>query len=243
MPAGFEEFCGCHSVTGLGIGYPLKGHEMSEYTVDPRFEITDEAALRVFYPEVSARAKIKGIDALDVHARDFIERSPFVCLGTQNTDGLADVSPRGDPKGFVQILDDKTVAIPDRPGNNRLDSLSNIVANPNVGLLFLIPGFEETLRVNGQARLATDPALLEGMSVNNRPPRLAIVVRITEVFMHCAKAFRRSGLWDPAQFQDRREMPSLSQIILEQTKGAPKGEAEMRKMDADLEESYNKSMY
>jgi len=140
------------------------------------------------------------------------------------------------------VLDEKTLAIPDRPGNNRLDSLTNILANSSVGLLFLIPGYDETLRINGEASLVTDPALLESMVVNNKTPKLAIVVRVTEVFLHCAKALRRSKLWDPDQFQERKEMPSLSKIILDQTTGAPDDD-EMRKIDADLEDEYKKTMY
>jgi PPOX class probable FMN-dependent enzyme len=185
----------------------------------------------------------KCLPGLDSHARDFIERSPFMCLGTQNMDGKADVSPRGDPKGFVKVLDAQTLAIPDRPGNNRLDSLSNIVANPTVGLLFIIPGFDDTLRVNGQAKLVTDPALLETMMVNGRAPKLAIVVTVDSVFIHCAKAFRRSHLWDPAHQQDRSEMPSLIKIILDQTTGAPSDDAEMHKLDDLLEDEYRKTMY
>ena len=180
--------------------------------------------------------------SLGVHSREFIARSPFVCIGTQDLAGRADVSPRGDPPGFVRILDDKTLAIPDRPGNNRLDSLSNIVANPNVGLLFVIPGFDDTLRVNGTAKLTTDPTLLETMVVNNRRPTLAIVVEVREVFMHCAKAFRRSHLWDPAHHQDRKAMPSLIKIILDETSVAP-GPEEMARIDAGLEEDYKRTLY
>jgi len=110
-------------------------------------------------------------------------------------------------------------AIPDRPGNNRFDSLANIVANPSVGLLFIVPGFDDTLRVNGRASLVTDPEILEPMEVYNRRLKLAILVRVSEVFLHCAKAFRRSHLWNPEHFQDRRDMPSLSKIILDQTTG------------------------
>ena len=147
------------------------------------------------------------------------------------------------PAGFVSILDAETLAIPDRPGNNRLDSLTNILANPSVGLLFIIPGFDDTLRVNGLAGLTTDPALLDTMKVKDRAPKLAIVVKVQEVFMHCAKAFRRSQLWNPEQFQDRSDMPSLSEIILDLTTGAPSDQTEMRKIDADLEEEYKKTMY
>ena len=158
-------------------------------------------------------------------------------------DGKADVSPRGDPVGFVKILDQHNLAIPDRPGNNRLDSLVNILANPSVGLLFIIPGFDDTLRVNGRASLVNDPEILKSMSVNDRIPTLAILVRVSEVFMHCAKAFRRSQLWNPDHFQDRDEMPSLSKIILDQTTGAPSDDDEMRKIDEDLEDEYKKTLY
>ncbi|GGL67281.1 pyridoxamine 5'-phosphate oxidase family protein [Wenxinia marina] len=204
--------------------------------------VASEAALRALYPEVSGLAKLKSLPALDVHSRAFLARSPFLILGTQGPSGRADVSPRGDAPGFVLVLDDRTLAIPDRPGNNRLDSLSNIVADPSVGLLCLIPGYEETLRINGRAHLSTDPDLLERMAVNGRLPRLAVVVRIEEVFLHCAKAFRRSRLWDPEARQDRSEMPSLSKMILDQTTGAPDGE-EMARLDAGLEEAYARSMY
>ena len=181
--------------------------------------------------------------SLDEHAQSFIRRSPFLCIGTQDLNGRADVSPRGDPVGFVRILDAHTLAIPDRTGNNRLDSLVNILANPSVGLLFIIPGFDDTLRVSGHARLVTAPELLNSMSVSDRVPKLAIVVEVSEVFMHCAKAFRRSHLWDPDHFQDRREMPSLSKIILDQTTGAPGDEEAMRKIDDDLEEEYKRTLY
>ena len=166
-----------------------------------------------------------------------------MCIGTQNAAGKADVSPRGDPAGFVTVLDDRTLAIPDAPGNNRLDTLSNILANPNVGLLFVVPGFDDTLRVNGRASLSTDPKILQAMAVNDRVPTLAIVVEVAEVFLHCAKAFRRSRLWDPEARQDRKEMPSLLKMILDQTTGAPQDPAEMQRIDDGLEADYRASMY
>ena len=215
---------------------------MEGFRVDPQYAIGDEAALRRLFPPQTALAIHKVQSSLDKYARAFIERSPFLCIGTQNLEGRADVSPRGDPAGFVRILDDRTLAIPDRPGNNRLDSLANILANPTVGLLFIIPGFDDTLRVNGQARLVTDPQLLDTMIVNGRAPRLAIVIEVREVFMHCAKAFRRSHLWSPDHVQARASMPSLSKIILDQTTGAP-GDDEMCRIDADLEEEYARTMY
>lgn len=206
-------------------------------------EIADEAALRALFPPVHDLAVQKVIHRLDPHARELIARAPFLCLGTQDGNGRADVSPRGDAPGFVKVLDDLTLAIPDRPGNNRLDSFSNILANPTVGLLFIIPGFGETLRVQGRARLVRDPALLESMAVNGRAPTLAIVVEIGEVFLHCAKALRRARLWDPATHQDRAEMPSLVQIVLEQTGDAPQDPAEQAKLDEALEDAYRTTLY
>lgn len=216
---------------------------MPEDLSRPEFVIADEAQLRALYPPTHTLAALKSLTSLDPHAQEFIRRSPFLTIGTQNREGRADVSPRGDPAGFVKVLDDTTLAIPDRPGNNRLDTLSNILANPNVGLLFLVPGFDDTLRVNGTARLSTDPDLLQTMSVNDRTPTLAIVVRVGEVFLHCAKAFRRSRLWDPDARQDRKEMPTLLKMILDQTTGAPQDPAEMRKIDEGLEADYRTSMY
>lgn len=211
--------------------------------IDPAFLLKTETDLTTIFPQTHALAILKCQPGLDRHARDFVARSPFLCIGTQSASGTADVSPRGDPCGFVKVLDDKTLLIPDRPGNNRLDTLKNIIANPAVGLLFMIPGFDDTLRINGTAKLSTDPDLCALMTVQDRAPRLAIVVSVDEVFLHCAKAFRRSKLWDPTQLQNRREMPSLVNIILDQTTGAPEKPEDMQKIDADLEEDYKRSMY
>lgn len=213
------------------------------YQVQPDHAVRDEARLRALFEPTHALAVTKCQNRLGVHSEAFIRRSPFVCIGTQSPEGKADVSPRGDPPGFVEILDARTIAIPDRPGNNRLDTLSNIVANPSVGLLFVIPGFDDTLRLNGRATLSTEPALLARMAVNGKLPKLAIVVHIDEVFLHCAKAFRRSQLWDPAARQDRRELPSLMKFILDETSGAPEDADEMRKLDEGLEQAYQSSMY
>ncbi|GAB5468702.1 MAG: pyridoxamine 5'-phosphate oxidase family protein [Rhodospirillales bacterium] len=207
------------------------------------YAIEDEAQLRALFGERHPLAIKKQLDVIDRHGRDFLARSPFVCLSTQGADGRADVSPRGDPAGFVKVLDERTLAIPDRPGNNRLDSLTNILANPSVGLLFLIPGYDDTYRVNGRARLTRDPALLAEMEVNGRQPKLAIVIAVEETFLHCAKAFRRSKLWDPDARRDRKEMPSLARIILDQVNERPAEEAEMQKIDRELEEDYKKSLY
>ena len=216
---------------------------MSSIVLDENHVIKDEDALRALYPPTHAIAAIKALPALDIHARNFIALSPFLCIGTQNADGKADVSPRGDPPGFVRVLDDETIAIPDRPGNNRLDTMANIVASPQVGILFVVPGFDERLRLNGRATLTRDPNLLARMQVRDRTPTLAIVVQISEVFMHCAKAFRRSRLWDPEHLQNRSDMPTLMKILLDQTTGAPADEAKMAELDEGLEQGYIRSMY
>ena len=209
---------------------------------DSPYWITDLAALRAGFAPTHELALKKSLDHLDSHARAFIARSPFLCIGTQGPQG-ADVSPRGDPRGFVTVLDERTLLIPDRPGNNRLDTLANILANPAVGVLFMVPGFDDTLRINGTARLTRDPALLGGLAVNGRVPTVAIVVAVQEVFLHCAKAFRRAGLWDPDQRQDRREMPSLVKMILDQTTGAPTDPSDQQQLDDKLEQDYRTSMY
>lgn len=205
--------------------------------------VKDDAALRALFPATHAIALQKSMTRLDAHAKAFIARAPFLCIGTQSAEGRADVSPRGDAPGFVLCLDDQRLAIPDRPGNNRLDTLANIIANPAVGLIFMVPGFDDTLRVNGRAEVRRDPELLARMAVHDRTPTVAIVVTIEEAFLHCAKAFRRSNLWDQAARQDRREMPSLVKMILDQTTGAPEDAAEQARLDAELEIDYRNSMY
>tara|TARA_R110000868_G_scaffold233480_2_gene487178 strand:- start:454 stop:1104 length:651 start_codon:yes stop_codon:yes gene_type:complete len=216
---------------------------MTSFEIKPESVIADEQSLRKLFSATHELAVQKQQGALDAHAQAFIRRSPFICIGTQNLVGQADVSPRGDPVGFVKILDKHTLAIPDRPGNNRLDSLVNILENPRVGLLFIIPGFDDTLRVNGHGSLVTDPDVLEGMTVNGRSPKLAIVVKVDEVFLHCAKAFRRAQLWNPEHFQNRADMPSLIKMILDQSTGAPRDATEQRKLDDDLEEDYKRTLY
>jgi hypothetical protein len=207
--------------------------------------VPSQAALREIMGTPMELAVRKQLGKLDRHCRDFIARSPFLCLGTADGSGRADVSPRGDPPGFVQVLDDNTLIIPDRPGNNRLDSMSNIMENPNVGLLFFIPGFEDTLRVNGRATILRDPALLARAAVSGKAPKVAIRVEVDEVFLHCAKALKRSRLWDPGSRVDRREMPSLAKMILEQTAPAdkPPSEADVAAGDAYVEENYRAELY
>ena len=216
---------------------------MTQTQLNADFLITRVQDLRKLFPATHMLAVAKCLDRLDVHAMEFVTRSPFLCIGTQSPKGLADVSPRGDPAGFVKVLDDQTLLIPDRPGNNRLDTQANILTNPAIGLLFMVPGFDDTLRVNGMAQITRDPALLALLAINDRLPVTAIVVSIKEVFLHCAKAFRRAKLWDPDARQDRSEMPSLIKIIHDQTNAAPADAEEQRKLDQGLEDSYRRSMY
>src|SRR5215207_7867986 len=190
----------------------------------PRQRIADIAALRELVGTPSERAVKKQLAALDVHCRAFIERSPFLLLGTSNREGRCDVSPKGDRPGFVCVLDAETLVIPDRLGNRRLDSLQNILENPHVGLLFLIPGMDETLRVNGTAFLTQDPAVLEPLAMDGKPPLLAIEVRVEEAFLHCARSFLRAHLWDADHFMSRDEMPSLGRMIADQIRPAERAE-------------------
>ncbi len=209
--------------------------------------IRSEATLREMIGQPEGLAVKKSLPYIDKYCRQFIGLSPFLTIGTQSADGKADVSPRGDPAGFVQILDEHTIAIPERPGNQRLDTLTNILANPNVGLIFLIPGFEDTLRINGKASLSRDPALLARMAVNNRPPKVAIVVKVEEQFLHCAKAFKRSRLWDPSTQVDRKVMPSIGRVILDQVAEMESTrqveEAVKQEVDEAIEEDYRTQLW
>ena len=174
------------------------------------YVITEESELREIFGWPAERAVKK---QLDRHCRAIIAKSPFLLLGTSNASGLCDVSPKGDYPGFVRVLDDKTVAIPDLPGNNRLDTLTNMIINPHVGLIFMIPGMNETLRINGPVRLVRDADLLESMAYQGKLPKLAIVVDVQEVFTNCPKAFLPAKLWSEEYRIDRSELPSFAEIL------------------------------
>ena len=175
--------------------------------------ITDASELHELIGEPSDVVRTKVSDRVNDLTRRFIDLSPFLCLATSAPDGTCDVSPRGDPAGFVRVIDDRTLLIPDRPGNRLADSLRNILQNPNVGLLFMIPGVGDTLRVNGRATLVTDAELLEPLAVEGKVPKLGLLIEIDEVFTHCSKAFLRSALWDPERYVDRAELPSSGEIL------------------------------
>ena len=174
--------------------------------------ITTEATLLELLGEPADVVRAKVSDRVNELTRRFIDLSPFMLLATSAADGSCDVSPRGDPAGFVHVADERTLLVPERPGNRLADSLRNILRNPHVGLLFLVPGVGDTLRVNGRATIVTDRELLEPLSVEGKAPKLGLLIEIDEVFTHCSKAFIRSQLWDPERFVDRDELPSAGEI-------------------------------
>ena len=186
--------------------------------------IKTEEQLRSLYGETHAPAIVKELDHINDIYRRMIELAPFVAMASGGPEGF-DCSPKGDAPGFVHILDDKTLAIPDRPGNNRLDSFENILRDPRVALLFLIPGVGETLRVNGRADISIDPALMARFVVNGKAPRCVLVIHVDSVYFHCSKAIVRSKLWDPAVQIDRKTLPSTGQMISQLSKGKVDGEA------------------
>jgi uncharacterized protein len=186
-------------------------------------EVVSEQALRDLYGQPGARAVAKERPALNDDCRAFIAHSPFLVMGTAGADGRCDVSPKGDAPGFVHVLDDHHLAIPDRLGNNRLDGLRNVVENGHVGLIFLIPGREDTLRVNGRARIVRDEALLERLAVNGKRPVTALVVEVEQTFMHCARAFKRAGLWEPERWPDTDGVRSMQRMIWDLLPEKPAG--------------------
>ncbi|MGZ4299589.1 MAG: pyridoxamine 5'-phosphate oxidase family protein [Solirubrobacteraceae bacterium] len=175
--------------------------------------ITDEAQLREIIGQPNEVVVTKIADRLNHLTRQFIERSPFVCVGTASPDGGLDVSPRGDPAGFVRILDERTLLMPDRPGNRIADTLTNLLQDPRIALLFLIPGVGDTFRVNGTAEIIDDPELLADSTVNGKPPRLGLLIAIQEAYTQCPKALIRSELWNPEHHIDRSQLPRSGEIM------------------------------
>jgi uncharacterized protein len=173
----------------------------------------NEAELRKVLGEPAELVRNKIADRLNPLTRQFVERSPFVVVATGHPDGGLDVSPRGDPAGFVRILDDRTLLLPDRPGNKLADTLTNLLADDRIALLFLIPGVNDTFRVNGRARIVDDPKLLATSTLEGKPPRLGIVVEVEEAYTQCPKALLRSELWNPERHIDRSELPSSGEIL------------------------------
>jgi len=199
--------------------------------------LADRDALRGRYKAVSRLAATKVLDRLDKHCRNFIARSPFLCLSSAAADGKADVSPRGDPPGFVKVIDEHTLLIPDRSGNNRLDTLSNLIENPNVGLIFFVPGMEETLRIDGRAEVVAEHPALAECAVNGSIPEVGVLVHVAHAHLHCAKALKRARLWDAGTQIDRTDFPSLGQMIKDQIAELPLSAEEA---DERIEAGYKK---
>lgn len=202
--------------------------------------IETEEQLRALYGEVKGRAGVKVIPRLEKHSRRYIGLAPFVALATQAADGRTDVTPRGEAPGFVRVLDDATLAIPDRPGNNRLDSFTNILGNPGVGLMFLIPGIDEVLRVNGTAEIRDDEDLRAMFEVDGKRPKTVLVVSVREVFLHCAKALMRSRLWDADAQVERAVLPPTGRMMNDQIGGGT--DAPVEDQDAMIAR-YRKVLY
>jgi PPOX class probable FMN-dependent enzyme len=200
--------------------------------------IEDAAEIRAVYGVPNERALKKELDRLDAHCRAFIARSPFLVIASCDSTGRCDASPKGDAPGFVQVPDDRTVLIPDRLGNNRCDTLENLVTHPGVGLIFLVPGINETLRVNGRARITVEPDLLASLAVAGKAPRSALEVQVEEAYFHCGKAMIRSDLWNPEKQLARAEFPSLGRILADQIGGVTVAESER-----SIAEGYRTRLY
>lgn len=211
---------------------------MDLMTLEDETAIQDGDELRSHFGVISPLATHKVITRLDTFCRDFIALSPFLVLASSDREGRADASPRGDAPGFVQVLDDRTLLIPDRRGNNRVDSFGNILTSPGVGLIFLVPGINETLRVNGTARITRDVTLLAPLVAQGKVPTVGLLVEVEEIFFHCGKALMRSKLWDPATRVERSTFPTLGRIIAEQTRRIEVEEAETM-----MEEAYRTRLY
>ena len=200
--------------------------------------IENPQQLREIYGEPMERAVKKQLPRLEKHSRAFIALSPGLVMATSDPSGRCDASPKGDAPGFVRVIDDETLLIPDRLGNNRIDTISNLLASPGVGLIFFVPGLRETLRVNGRAQITTDPALLEPCAVQGKLPRSGILVTAEEVYFHCGKALIRSDLWNPEKHTPQSEFPSLGRILAEQI-----GEGSPDEAERSTEESYRTRLY
>jgi len=184
--------------------------------MERRFEevIETRQRLRELNKEPSHRVRNKVIDHIDDHCRRFIAACPFVMLATRGGDGRLDISPKGDPAGFVSVLDDKTLAVPDRPGNNRLDTFENLLIHPEIGLFFIIPGNGDTLRVSGKGQVVRDSLLQQQLGLNGKIPNLVLIVTVEEAFVHCPKCVIRSGLWRPDEWPDRNSLPTLAEAMV-----------------------------
>lgn len=201
--------------------------------------IDSVAQLRAFYRPPRARSGLKVLDHLDVHCRNFLALSPFCVISSSRADGRADASPRGDqPGSLAHVLDDRTLLLPDRPGNRQLDTLTNLVERPYVGLVFFVPGWNETLRINGRVEIVNEPEFLAPLAVRGKLPILVLKVAVEEAYLHCAKALVRARLWEPEARVERSRFPTYGRVLAEQIAGADAAE-----IDADSAASARNDLY
>ncbi len=213
---------------------------MSELTLKPEYLIDDEQKLRALCGDTTDSIWAKATSVITEPMKQFIQLSPFCCLTSQNAQNQSDLSPRGDPAGFVSVANESTLILPDRPGNRRYDSMRNIVQSPQVSLLFLIPGVPITLRVNGHAQISHDPVLLEPFEVQGRLPKLVLIIQVEEAYGHCAKAILRSKLWDIKAQRSPQEVPSLADLMMHH-RTIP--DEEVTRIDKTIEQDLKDSMY
>ncbi|MCC8939983.1 hypothetical protein CI1B_04030 [Bradyrhizobium ivorense] len=211
---------------------------MNEHVAGGRPPVRSQDDLRTHFGQVSPLAEKKVLHHLDKFCRDFIALSPFLVIASSDGKGHADASPRGDAPGFVAVIDDKTLLIPDRRGNNRVDTFANILASPGIGLIFMVPGINETLRVNGRAEISQEADLLTPLTVQNVTPVIGLKVHVDEIYFHCGKALMRSKLWNPASQVERSSFPTLGRIIAEQTAAI-----EVEVAEKAMEEAYRTRLY
>jgi hypothetical protein len=205
--------------------------------------VSSKQELRALFGEPNERAVLKCKSALDEHSRVFIAASPFLLVATSNAAGQCDVSPKGDRPGFVLVLDETHLVVPDRPGNNRIDTLTNILENPHVGLIFLVPGRGDTLRVNGRASIIRDEEILSQAAMRGKLPKVGIGVEVEEAYLHCPKAFLRSSLWDPSTWTDAQKLPSFAQMLWDQVPGARLGATSVDQYASDLAKRVRDTLY
>lgn len=210
---------------------------MSEFAFTDVIETLDDLRAIIGQPSQLVIDKVQS--EIDEMSAAWIAASPFLLIATADAEGNMDVSPKGDPAGFVRLLDNKTLLIPDRPGNRRVDSLGNILQNPKVGLIFLVPGKAETLRINGRAKIVRDAALREQFAVNGKLPNLLIAVSADEVYFHCAKCMIRSKLWESVDASVNDAVPTLGEVLVKQLKL----DADPKAVDEDLKQGYAESLY
>lgn len=206
--------------------------------LSPKSTVSTIEELEAIYGEPLPQSLVKEIDYISDHYRSFIEKSPFMVLASADEEGL-DCSPRGDPAGFVRVVDEKTLMIPDRRGNNRIDTLRNIVRDPRVSLLFLVPGVGETLRINGRAEISIDPKLCASFDMNGKTPRSVIIITADRVYFQCQKALARSRLWEPEAQVERKELPTAGKILQSLSRDEFDGEA----YDRNYPERLKKTIY